>query len=49
MPQRLRDVSVPREGLPRCAEEALSDGSIVYNPKPVFDPRETLGILEAAW
>jgi alcohol dehydrogenase class IV len=49
MPQRLRDVGVPREGLARCAEEALSDGSIVYNPKPVFDPGETLGILEAAW
>jgi alcohol dehydrogenase len=49
MPQRLREVGVPREGLARCAEDALSDGSIVYNPKPVLDAAETLGVLEAAW
>jgi alcohol dehydrogenase class IV len=49
LPSRLRDVGVPQEDLPACAEAALSDGSIVYNAKPVSDPAEVLGVLKAAW
>jgi alcohol dehydrogenase class IV len=49
LPSRLRDVGVPQEDLPACAEAALSDGSIVYNAKPVADPAEVLGVLKAAW
>ncbi len=49
LPVRLRDIPVPQDGLRRCAELALSDGSIVYNPRPVSNPEETLEILEAAW
>jgi alcohol dehydrogenase len=49
LPGRLRDVDVSREGLEDCAELSLSDGSIVYNPKPVFETEEVLKVYEAAW
>jgi alcohol dehydrogenase len=49
LPGRLRDVDVPREGLKDCAELSLSDGSIVYNPKPIFEAEEVLNVYEAAW
>ena len=49
LPARLRDVDVPKEGLKDCAELSLSDGSIVYNPQPVFEVEEVLKIYEAAW
>ncbi len=49
MPQRLRDVGVREEGLKEIAEDAISDGSIVYNAKPIFDPNETLKILKQAF
>ena len=49
LPSRLRDVGVPQEDLAACAEAALSDGSIVYNARPVTDAAEVLGVLEAAW
>jgi alcohol dehydrogenase len=40
---------VPRDGLKDCAELSLSDGSIVYNPQPVFEAEEVLKVYEAAW
>lgn len=49
LPQRLRDVGVPEDGLEECAEAALYDGSIVYNPKTIIDSQETLGIYKKAW
>ena len=49
LPQRLRDVGVPEEGLKECSELALSDGAIVYNPKPIFDPDEILKIYQKAF
>ncbi len=49
LPGRLRDVDVPKEGLKDCAELSLSDGSIVYNPKPVYEAEEVLKVYEAAW
>ncbi|MGC8756345.1 MAG: hypothetical protein ACP5QW_07485, partial [bacterium] len=49
MPQRLREVGVKEEGLRQVAEDAISDGSIVYNGKPIFDPEETLKILKQAF
>jgi aldehyde dehydrogenase (NAD+) len=49
LPTRLRDVGVPQEDLAACAEAALSDGSIVYNARPVSDPAEILDVLKAAW
>lgn len=49
LPRRLRDAQVPKEGLKDCAELSLSDGSIVYNPKPIFESEEILRVFEAAW
>jgi alcohol dehydrogenase len=49
LPQRLRDVGVPEEGLKECSELALSDGAIVYNPKPIFDPDEILKLYQKAF
>jgi alcohol dehydrogenase len=49
MPQTLREVSVEDSGLEQCANDALMDGSIVYNPKLVFDPEETLKVLKNAF
>jgi len=49
LPQRLRDVGVPEEGLKECSELALSDGAIVYNPKFISDSEEVLKIYQQAW
>jgi alcohol dehydrogenase class IV len=49
LPTRYRDVNVPAEDLPTIAELALSDGAIVYNPKPVTEAEEVLGVLRAAY
>jgi alcohol dehydrogenase class IV len=49
MPQTLREVNVEDSGLEQCANDALMDGSIVYNPKLVFDPEETLKVLKNAF
>ncbi len=49
MPQTLREVNVEDSGLAQCATDALMDGSIVYNPKIVFDPEETLKVLKNAF
>jgi len=49
LPQRLRDVGVPEDGLEECADAALSDGCIVYNPKTIIDSQETLGVYKKAW
>lgn len=49
LPQRLRQVGVSEEGLAMVAEDALYDGSIVYNPKSIFEAEEVLKILKKAW
>ena len=49
LPQKLREVGVPEEGLKECSEIALSDGAIVYNPKFVSDPAEVLQVYQQAW
>ena len=41
LPQRLRDVGVPEDGLEECAEASLYDGDVVYNPKTIDDSQET--------
>ena len=35
--------------LAEMAEVALSDGAIVYNPKPVTDAADVLSVLRAAY
>jgi alcohol dehydrogenase class IV len=49
LPTRYRDVGVPEADLPAIAELSLSDGSIVYNPKPVTEAADVLGVLRAAY
>ncbi len=49
MPQRLREVGVEEASLDQVAEDALSDASIVYNAKSIFDSEDTLKILKEAY
>ncbi len=49
LPTRYRDVGVPESDLPAIAEGSLADAAIVYNPKPVTDASEVLGVLRAAY
>ena len=49
LPQRLREVGVPEEGLKECSELALSDGAIVYNPKFISDSEEVLKVYQQVW
>jgi len=49
LPQRLRDIGIPKADLPSIAEEALESKSVRANPRPVASARDVLGILEAAW
>jgi alcohol dehydrogenase class IV len=49
LPQKLREVGVPEEGLKECSEIALSDGAIVYNPKFISESSEVLQVYEKAW
>jgi maleylacetate reductase len=48
IPQRLRDLGIPKEDLPSIAQESLSSKSVQANPRPVT-LEGALGILEAAW
>ncbi|RII00170.1 iron-containing alcohol dehydrogenase [candidate division NPL-UPA2 bacterium Unc8] len=48
LPQKLSEVGVPENGLEEIADLAISDGAIVYNPKPM-DPEENLKVLKQAW
>ncbi len=48
LPQSLREMGVERSMLAECANDALMDGTIVYNPKPIFDPDEILKIYKKA-
>jgi alcohol dehydrogenase len=49
IPRKLRDVPIPREDLPRLAEDALTDTSIYTNPIKITDPAELEKILQEAW
>ncbi|MCX5848997.1 MAG: iron-containing alcohol dehydrogenase [Deltaproteobacteria bacterium] len=49
VPQKLREVGVPEDGLAKASDYALSDGSIVYNPKIMSDTEEILSVYKKAW
>ena len=49
LPTTLKAVGVPEDDLETCAQVAISDGAIVYNGRPVFDPAEILFVLRKAW
>ncbi|MBI5585415.1 MAG: iron-containing alcohol dehydrogenase [Deltaproteobacteria bacterium] len=48
-PTRLRDVGIEEGALRACADLALSDGSIIYNPRMVADAEEVLTVLKRAY
>ncbi|MHB8894557.1 MAG: iron-containing alcohol dehydrogenase [Candidatus Geothermincolia bacterium] len=47
--RRLRDAGVPEDGLEQAAELCMSDGCIVYNPTPIFEPEQVLKVFVQAW
>ncbi len=49
LPQKLREVGVPEDGLATAADLSLSDGAIVYNPRMVMDSDEVLEVYREAW
>ncbi|MBS3887135.1 MAG: iron-containing alcohol dehydrogenase [Firmicutes bacterium] len=49
VPQRLREAGVPQDGLEAAANRSLSDGSIIYNPKPATTVEEILEVYYNAW
>ncbi|MBW1809055.1 MAG: iron-containing alcohol dehydrogenase [Deltaproteobacteria bacterium] len=42
---RLSDYGVSEENLAEIADMAMTDGTIIYSPKPVFEPEEIIGLL----
>ncbi len=49
LPRRLSELGIPREALAEVAEMALSDGSIIYSPRPIAEAAEVLSVLERAY
>ncbi|MFD0667018.1 iron-containing alcohol dehydrogenase family protein [Ramlibacter sp. MAHUQ-53] len=49
VPQRLRDIGVPREALARIAEKAMGERGLYFNPRRVAGPHEILALLEQAY
>jgi aldehyde dehydrogenase (NAD+) len=48
-PRRLRDVGVTEQDIKVSAELAMSDGSIVYNPRMVLDQEEVHSVFKDAY
>ena len=42
---RLGNYDVTEEALPGLADIAMTDGTIIYSPKPVFEPEDIMGIM----
>jgi len=49
LPQKLSEVGVPESGLEAAADLTLSDSQVIYNPKPIFDAEEVMGVLRKAY
>jgi aldehyde dehydrogenase (NAD+) len=49
VPQKLSEVGVPEDGLDAAADMALSDGSIVYNPKLIYETDQILEVYKKAY
>jgi alcohol dehydrogenase class IV len=49
LPQRLRDVGVAEDLLPKLAENMLKSSAVQQNPKPVSSPDQAMALLRAAW
>ena len=49
MPETLRDVGVPEDGLEFIAAATLHDRGLATNPKPVSDAGPIMAVLRSAW
>jgi alcohol dehydrogenase class IV len=49
LPQRLRDVGVAEDLLPKLAENMLKSSAVQQNPKPVTSLDQAMVLLRAAW
>ena len=49
LPNRLRDVGVPEEGLELIASATLQDRSLATNPTPVTDAGPVMSVLRSSW
>ena len=49
LPNRLRDVGVPEEGLVLIAAATLKDRSLATNPTPVTDAGPIMSVLRSSW
>jgi alcohol dehydrogenase class IV len=49
VPQKLRDVGVPEDGLAKASEVTLTQGPMVFNPKWISDSEEVLSVFKKAW
>lgn len=49
IPRRLRDIGVPKDALPRLAEDVTADWFLHQNPRRVGGAAEVRAMLEAAW
>ena len=49
LPDRLRDVNVPEEGLALIASATLHDRALATNPRPVLDAVPIMTVLKEAW
>ena len=49
LPQRLRDVGIPEDALPRLAADAMNQTRLLVNNPRALDEADALGIYRAAW
>ena len=49
LPQRLHDVGVQEEDLPRLAQLAFQNRTVQNNPKPITDVTQLENLLRASW
>lgn len=49
LPQRLKDTGIDKVQLKECAELSISDGSIIYNARMIFEAEEVLEIYQKAY
>jgi alcohol dehydrogenase class IV len=49
LPETLRDVGVPEEGLEFIAAATLHDRGLATNPKPISDAGPVMEVLRRAW
>ena len=49
VPQRLREIGVPREALAKIAQKTMGERGLYFNPRQVLEAGEILDLLEQAY